>query len=466
MRKMIQSAAIFLDRSPEFFRQDVRLYELNRRFLWFIIFRFIVVFCFFVLAFLKNAIFPHIPVAERTFFWLAVFLLFTNTIYYFFYARLASTADERKYSERISINVQLQIYIDFIVLGYLVYLFGGIESPLIYLFILHNVLSCLFFNKYISLVHTILSLAIIFFVSLALLEGLLPPRHFLHPQVASIYYDNAITYSYHLAGISAIFMIVWFFASNITDSLKRHELKLQEKINELEKMDKEKTRLMLVTTHELKAPFSSIQSYVNVVLGGYAGDFSEKVRDVLLKIKARCEVLMRMITEMIQLANITSLKEHIGEVSMGVVNVSELLGSIVKHFGDVAAAQSINIKFLKQGFCGLKANAEQLDILFSNILLNAVNYAFPGTEIKVGLEDGNEKLLVTVEDKGIGIKKEHLEKVFLEYFRTEKAALTNKNSTGLGLTISKQIMEIHKGKIWIESEEGKGTKVFMEFPKS
>ncbi|MBI2341355.1 MAG: HAMP domain-containing histidine kinase [Deltaproteobacteria bacterium] len=415
---------------------------------------------------MKNAIFPHIPVAERTFFWLAVFLLLTNIAYYFFYVRQASTIDEQKYSTRISLNVQFQIYIDFIVLGYLVYLFGGIESPLIYLFILHNVISCLFFNKYISLVHTVLSLVIIFFVSLALLEGLLPPRHFLYPQAAAVYYDNPVTYSYHLAGISAIFIIVWFFASNITDSLKRHELKLQEQIDELVKMDREKTRVMLVTTHELKAPFSSIQSYVNVVLGGYAGDFSDKVRDILLKIKARCEILMRMITEMIQLANITSLKEHVDEISMSLVNISELLGSVARHFGDTAAAKGVNIRFAKHEFCGLKGNSEQLDILFNNILSNAVNYSFPGTEINVDIKDSEEKLLVTVEDEGIGIKKEHLEKVFLEYFRTEKAALTNKNSTGLGLTIAKQIMEIHKGRIWMESEEGKGTKVFMEFPKS
>ncbi len=72
---------------------------------------------------------------------------------------------------------------------------------------------------------------------------------------------------------------------------------------------------------------------------------------------------------------------------------------------------------------------------------------------------------VTVADEGIGIPQEHLEKVFLEHFRTNEAVDMNSNSTGLGLTICKFIIYIHQGRIWLESEPGSGTTAFMEFLK-
>ena len=114
--------------------------------------------------------------------------------------------------------------------------------------------------------------------------------------------------------------------------------------------------------------------------------------------------------------------------------------------------------------CG-RGVAEQLDILFNNLLSNALNYCYQNTTVQVDVKDEGDCFLVTIADKGIGIKKEHLEKVFLEYFRTEAAALINRNSTGLGLPIARQIVEIHGGSIWIESEEKVGTAVFVKFPK-
>jgi len=81
MRRMIQHAAALLDRSPDFFKQDVRLYELNRRFLWFIVFRFIVIFSFMALAMAKATILPYVPVSGQTFLILAVVLFMVNIFY-------------------------------------------------------------------------------------------------------------------------------------------------------------------------------------------------------------------------------------------------------------------------------------------------------------------------------------------------------------------------------------------------
>ncbi len=464
MRKFIQRAADILDRSPEFFRADVRLFELNRRFLWFIVFRFVVVGVFLVLAVAEPIIIPHVSVSWEAFLVMAAVLLVANICYWFHYNRAVHYVDFDLHSKMLSDNVQVQIIVDFMVLGYLTYRCGGIESPLVYFFLLHDVISCLFFKKRISFLYTLLSLCIICFVSLAPLFGYLPAHHFIFPERSMAFYDKVVCF-YGLTGISAFYIVVWFFVSNITDSLKLQEDRLQDKVRELIEMDEQKTRYMLVTTHELKAPFSSIQSYVNVLLEGYAGDLSEKVREILWKIKARCNILMRMITEMIQLANISSMVDKKEEVVMKKTDIVRLIDDAVRNVSEAAKAKELKLILPEDKTCIIDANHEQIDILFNNILSNAVNYCYPKTEIEISIKDSGDDLIVSVADKGIGIKKENLEKVFLEYFRTEEASVINKNSTGLGLSIARQIMAVHGGRVWIESEVKVGTTVFMEFPK-
>lgn len=464
MQKIIQRAANILDRSPDYFKTDVRIYELNRRLLWFIVFRFIVAFALLFAAFAKDVLLTHISVSRTVFLAMSGLLLLVNSLYWLHYRKIAFKAKFSDYSKKASLNVQFQIILDFMVLGYLAYRCGGIESPLVYFFLFHNVIACLFFKKTVSFIYTALGVAIIFLISLGPFWGVLPGYHFIFPAESAVFYNKTM-YAYELAGIVAVYAIVWFVTSSITDSLKRHETKLQDKIDELVAMDKEKTRYMLVTTHELKAPFSSIQSYVNVLLGGYAGEISEKVNEIMWKIKARCEMLMRMITEMIQLANISSMKERKKEVTMKRLDLVKVVGSVARGFAEAAMAKNVSITWPEGKFYELEANSEQLDILFNNVLSNAVNYCYPDSEIRVEIKDAEGFVTVGIADRGIGIKKEHLEKVFLEYFRTEQAVLINRNSTGLGLTISKQIMAIHGGRIWIESEENVGTTVFMEFPK-
>ena len=465
MRKVIQNIADLLDRSPEFFKEDVNIYELNRRFLWFVVFRLLVILAFVFLSITGRFLLPHIAVNPAEFLVMAVVLLFMNIVYWLYYKKAVQLADIERYARALSINVHVQLMADFLVLGYLSYKCGGIESPVVFFFLFHNVISCLFFKKWLSFVHVLASLCIIYFISLGPHFGLIGENHFIFPAEAALFYGRTAVYLYQLAGITIVYLVVWFFTANITDILKMREQRLQDKINELEEMDKERTRYMLVTTHELKAPFASIQSYVNILLAGYAGELAPKVSDVLFKIRMRCEKLTLMITKMLQLANLTSLKGRDGAVLMEGVDIFTILEAVVAHLRTRASEKGVSFNLRCGQNFKIVANSEQLDILFNNILLNAVNYCYPDTKIDVDVKASDDGILVSVSDKGIGIKKEQLERVFLEYFRTEKAALMNKESTGLGLTISRNIMDIHGGRIWIEGEEDMGTTVFMEFPK-
>lgn len=465
---LFKRAASFLDRAPELWKENVELVELNRRFLWFLILRFGVIAALFFLGLTKSIIIPHLTLATSVCFTVAGILFVLNIFYWFYYEWAITYHGFPVNARMVAENVQIQMIIDFLILGYIVYECGGIESPLIYFFLFHNILSCLFFRKIVSFIYTMLSIGIIAFIYFMSYWGLLPEKHFIDQgESAAIFAASREHAHYYLAGVISIYLVSWYLISAITYSLRVHERQLQTKMQEMIDLAREKNRYLLVTTHELKAPFAAIQSYVNVALEGYAGDLSDKLKDILWKIRVRCITLTNMITEMIQLTNITSIKENRQEITRSRLDLCEAIRNTLPRFKDMAAAKGVTFdtaSLARPHF--VEANGQQLDILFNNILVNSISYSRPGTKVIVSMEDKDQSVIVCMRDHGIGIKKEHLEKVFLEHFRTEKAVELNPNSTGLGLTIARQIMDIHDGRIWIESAEGEGTSVFMEFPVS
>lgn len=466
--RFFEKAASFLDRAPDLWKENVELVELNRRLLWFIVLRFGVVAILLILGFAKGILIPHVAIKTAGIFIIAGVLFLLNIFYWFYYQWAITYHEFPVYTKMVAGNIHVQIIFDFLILGYIVYECGGLESPLIYFFLFHNTLSCLFFRKRISIIHTLVSVAIILFIVSLTYLRVIPEKHFIDPKFSVVTFIPAQFASYYLAGVVSIYFIAWYLVSTITESLKMRERQLQEKIQEMIEIGREKTRYMLVTTHELKAPFAAIQSYVNVALAGYAGEISDKVKDILLKIHARCTMLTRMITDMIQLANTTSLKERPQEIVTTRIDLSDVIATILPRFRDVILKKKVTFDTGDLPFVHrlIEANLEQIEILLGNIIGNAVSYSYPETEIKISIDESDRFVTVRVSDEGIGIKKEHLEKVFLEHFRSEKAVEINPNSTGLGLTIARQIMDIHHGRIWIESTEGVGTTVYMEFPKS
>lgn len=467
MKRLFDRAESFLDRAPELWRENIELVELNRRFLWFILLRFGVIGALATLGLAKSFLFPALDISPFGLFLAAGILLPLNIFYWFYYEWAITYHAFPENTKLVAQNVQVQIILDFFILGFLVYECGGIESPLIYFFLFHNTLSCLFFEKRVSLFHTLLSIAIVLAIVLLTSFGILPEKHFIDPATLGTPSIPRTFDHYYLAGVVSVYLFSWYLISTITENLRIQEQQLQEKIQEMTELSREKTRYLLVTTHELKAPFAAIQSYINVALDGYAGDIPEKLMEILKKIGARCDLLARRITDMIQLANITSLKEHRQNIVTARVNLSELLITAAGRFKNLGASKHVTIEIgeLSSQKHFAEVDAQQIDILFNNIIANAISYAFPSTAIRVAITEGETSISVSVSNHGIGIKREHMEKVFLEHFRTERAVEMNPNSTGLGLTIARQIMDIHGGSIRIDSEVDRETTVFMVFPK-
>ncbi|HAH07667.1 MAG TPA: hypothetical protein DCM05_14285 [Elusimicrobia bacterium] len=462
MRAFAERAIAFLDRAPAVWKEGVESNELDRRLLWFLLLRMSVISLLLLLGAAKPLLIPHLSIGRTSLLSSAAVLAVLNVLFWLHYRKAAACEDFEQGKLMAMMNLQAQIILDFLILGFLVYECGVLESPLVYFFLFHNTLSCLFFPRRISFFHTALSVGILLTIQMLLRAEAIPETHFILPQYQP-HAPGAYDF-YILGGIAFVYFAAWYLVSTITDSLRMRERQLEQKIRELTEMDREKTRYMLVTTHELKAPFAAIQSYVNVALEGYAGEVPDKLRDILRKIHLRCGTLSRMLVDMIQLTNLSSSKD----VATARFDLGRALVEAVVRFRSQAVDKNVqfDLEAVPKGRCYVEAHLEQVQVLLNNVLGNAVAYSYPDTRIRVELEDGPQCYTIRVSDHGIGVKKEHLEKVFLEHFRSEKAVEMNPNSTGLGLAISRRIMDIHGGRIWLESPEGKGTTVWIKLPKS
>lgn len=269
-----------------------------------------------------------------------------------------------------------------------------------------------------------------------------------------------------------------------TEELEKANIKLgkemleYEKINQkLQEMDNEKTKYLLYATHQLKAPFAAIQSYIDIILDGYSGEIPERTKDIVLKIKKRCELLSNVIKEMLELAKLKS--RDFTDINLDKINISPILSSVVQRFKVIASKKGIQINLIYDDFylkhyngpflpleeaLYIKGYEKQLDILFSTLIENAINYSPPNTVITVIIKKmGISQLYIGIKDQGIGIEEKNLNKIFNEFFRSNNAVEFLNSGTGLGLSIAKEIAVIHNTNIQVESIINQGSTFSMIF---
>lgn len=249
-----------------------------------------------------------------------------------------------------------------------------------------------------------------------------------------------------------------------TEELEKANSKLEKEMLEYEKISQklyeinnEKTKYLLYATHQLKAPFAAIQSYVDIILDGYTGEIPKATRDIIHKVKERCELLTNVIKEMLELAKLKSRDS--ADTVFKKFNITEVLSSAIQHFKIVARTNNIRIDYNPETEnYYIMGSEKQVDILFSTLLENAIDYSPPDSVVSVIIKKiGASKIYIGIKDQGIGISEKNVDKIFNEFFRSNNAVEFHNNGTGLGLSIAKEVAFIHNTTIQVESELGKGS---------
>lgn len=255
---------------------------------------------------------------------------------------------------------------------------------------------------------------------------------------------------------SAVFvwLVVWYFVSTLSAAVRKRDEQLRTANERLMKADEEKTQQMLVTTHELKAPFTGIETNIQLLKVQYWDEITKPVQELIDRIDARAHTLRERIGQILILGDL-KLKQT-GEEQPEAVNLKKIMDVVIDDLAEKAEDRHIILDIsvlpvLVQG------TQQGLGILFSNLVSNAISYSHEHGTVVVTTKRAGDKIIVSVSDHGIGIREDAIPHVFDEFYRTKEASKFNKRSTGLGLSMVKEIARHLELGIRIQSEQGQGT---------
>jgi signal transduction histidine kinase len=249
---------------------------------------------------------------------------------------------------------------------------------------------------------------------------------------------------------------------NLEQRVDERTAALQAANEKLQEHDRLKSSLVSVVSHELRTPITSLKGYVENMLDGFPGPLTEKQSYYLTRMWQNLERLARMLRDLLDLSRIEG--GH-ATLNLAPVCLSELLGDAVESFQPVARERSIAMRLdVKCEQPVIQADRDKLHQVVTNLLDNATKYSPKGGKVEINIHAQDEgSIQLCVQDTGCGIQPEELSHIFNPFYRGHDAARLTQGS-GLGLTITKRLVELHKGQIWIESDSTRGTRCYVKFP--
>lgn len=237
-----------------------------------------------------------------------------------------------------------------------------------------------------------------------------------------------------------------------------------------EKMiERMKTEFVSLSAHQLRTPISAIKWTLRMLLDGDLGEITEEQRGFIEKTYQSNERMINLINDLL---DATRIEEGKYLYKPTLADFENVVHFVINSYQEEIARKKIFLDFEKPKtkLPKITMDVEKIRLAIQNLLDNAVKYTPPRGRITILLEivkfyDRDEKeIAFSVRDTGVGIPKDQQARVFIKFFRGANATRMNTEGTGLGLFISKNIIEAHGGKIWFESEEGRGTTFYFTLP--
>jgi len=249
--------------------------------------------------------------------------------------------------------------------------------------------------------------------------------------------------------------------SVVTDITDRKQA--EEKTREAETMrelNKLQTELLANISHELRTPLASIKGYATMLLDYDRRLKRDEKREYLKTIDNNTDRLVELIN---QLLDMSRLNTGILAIDKAPATINRLCREAITEAQVRSPTHHIVLE-LPRRLPRVNIDARRIRQVLDNLTGNAVKYSEAGTKVTVAIRRVGHELLVSVVDQGVGIPEKDLPRVFERMFHAQPRQIPGVGGVGLGLSICKGIVEAHGGRIWIESEEGKGTKCFFTLP--
>jgi signal transduction histidine kinase len=236
---------------------------------------------------------------------------------------------------------------------------------------------------------------------------------------------------------------------------------IEEQGRQLAEASRHKSEFLANMSHELRTPLNAVLGYAELIEDGIYGDVPDKMRDVLERIQQNGRHLLGLINDVLDLSKIEA-----GELKLSPVDYSmrELVLDVVSATEALAAEKKLALEVevpadLPHG----RGDERRLTQVLMNLVSNAIKFTEAGAvRVRAKVEDGS--FVVAVSDTGVGIAEEDRERIFEEFQQVDSSSTRKKGGTGLGLAIARRIVELHGGRIWVESTPGQGSTFSFTLP--
>lgn len=440
---------------------------LIQRINYFINFRWIAAIGVIALAIFANSVlriaFPAIPV------YVIGFGIVLYNLIFWLYARSLTPEDTPDLVDKARKFAAVQSVVDLLALTLLLHFTGGVENPLVFYFVFHITIASILLPY--GAAYSLATLAVLLFCSLIGLEyfGVIPHIHLGGFVPLDLYRQESYILAILFTFVTVLY-ISTYMATSIAGELRKRQREvaslrdrclidfnaLEEVNKRLTELDRLRTYFLGMVSHDLKAPLVAVESYLQVILGGFAGEINAEQREMLDRSSHRIGELLELIGDLLDVSRIEA-----GQIAeeFKAMSLAEVVEGALEDVQALAKEKEMELRVeMPEKLPVIHAAPHRLRQVLNNLLSNAIKFTPPQGLITLRVEDKDSHLQVEVMDTGVGIPPEDLPYVFDEFFRGRDVERTG---AGLGLSIAKKIVEAHGGKIWVESPctaDGKGSK--------
>jgi len=390
----------------------------------------------------------------------AVFVLFYSTL-------LAGKKLARSHPARIALGRRFAtIALDLVALAVLLAFSGGVYSPLVPFLLLPIIVTPFAArpsDAYISAAVASLLLA----TAATLADPNVSPRWAAWVVGPVPWADQRLLAA--LVGWGGVFLLAAAAASWLGRRLATGESELWESFRQLEQQTRElqeanlrleelirtRTSPLQAVAHQLKANLSSLQGLLDTILNGYACDHDSFGREMVERARDSAAGMLELVNDLLYLGY---LREDGPKAARRWLDLAQLALEIAREQEDAARAHGLRLVVDSPDEpVGVWANGESLQRMLLNLLENAIRYTPRGGTISITARREGGKALISVSDTGIGIDASDLPRIFDDFFRGDNARRMHRIGVGLGLSIAKQVVDLHDGELRVSSELGRGS---------
>ena len=250
--------------------------------------------------------------------------------------------------------------------------------------------------------------------------------------------------------------------SELNNTLVNLQRELTRKNIELARLNELKNKFLGMAAHDLRNPIGVIMGFSDFLMEDMETVMSEDQIQMLITIQHSSEFMLHLLEDLL---DITAIESGKLVLELQKADLVSLVRKNANLNGIIATKKNINIQIEVPGFIPeVKIDVNKIEQVMNNLISNAIKYSMPGTLIKVNISCENDLITVAVKDQGQGIPADEIEKLFKPFQRTSVRATAGEKSTGLGLSIVRNIVLGHGGNIWVESKLGEGSTFSFSIP--